>query len=77
MKKQEAKRKWQEIQNRQEVESFESNLNRSRSITVGTSFGGTTEVSMRGDGGRFLWCVMQPVEVVELIHQLAFFKLVS
>lgn len=71
MKKQEAKRKWQEIQNRQEIESFESNLNRARSVVVGTAFGGTTEVSMRGDGGRFLWCVMQPVEVIELIHQLA------
>jgi hypothetical protein len=26
---------------------------------------------MRGDGGRHLWCVMQPVEVIELIYQLA------
>lgn len=71
MKRQEAKRKYQELQNRQDVENFESNLNRSRSITVGTSFGGTTEILMRGDGGRHLWCVMQPVEVLELIHQLA------
>ena len=38
---------------------------------VGTAFGGTSEIMMRGDGGRHLWCVMQPVEVVELIHQLA------
>ena len=71
MKKQEAKNKIQEIQHRQEVENFESNFNRSRSITVGTSFGGTTEISMRGNGDRFLYCVMQPVEVIELIHQLA------
>lgn len=71
MKKQEAKNKIQEIQHRQDVESFESNLNRSRSITVGTSFGGTTELSMRGNGDRFLYCIIQPVEVIELIHQLA------
>ena len=44
---------------------------RAMSITVGTAFGGTTEVSMRGDAGQSLWCLMQPVEVVELIHQLA------
>jgi len=41
------------------------------SITVGTAFGGTTEVSMRSDDGRNVWCLMQPVEVIELIHQLS------
>ena len=46
-------------------------LRRSRSITVGTAFGGTTELMMRGNDGNVLWAVMQPVEVIELIHQLA------
>jgi len=64
-------KKRQELIQRQELESYESNLNRARSITVGTAFGGTTEIMMRGDGGRHMWCVMQPVEVTELIHQLA------
>jgi hypothetical protein len=54
-----------------DIENRESNRNRARSITVGTAFGGTTELMMRSDGGRHIWCVMQPVEVVELIHQLA------
>lgn len=71
MKKNEAKKKIQELMNEQEVDNFASNLNRARSVTVGTSFGGTTEIMMRGEGGKFLWCVMQPVEVTELIHQLA------
>jgi hypothetical protein len=71
MKRQEAKKKIQEIQHQQDVENFESNLNRSRSIMVGTAFGGTTEISMRGNGDKFLYCIMQPVEVIELIHQLA------
>lgn len=71
MKRRDAIAKIQELQHRQEVENFESNVNRSRSITVGTSFGGTTEISMRGSGDRFLYCIMQPVEVIELIHQLA------
>lgn len=71
MKKAEVKKQYDELLALQELENFKSNLNRSRSITIGTAFGGTTEVLMRGDGGRHLWCVLQPVEVVELIHQLA------
>jgi hypothetical protein len=47
-----------------------SNRNRSRSLTVGTAFGGVVEVSMRGDY-HSLWCTLQPVEVVEIIEQLA------
>lgn len=55
----------------QDLKNIKSNGCRSRSITVGTAFGGVTEISMRGDGGDFLWCLLQPVEVTELIHQLA------
>ena len=54
-----------------DIEAHESDMNRARSITVGTAFGGTTEIFMRGNGSRQLWCLMQPVEVIELIHQLA------
>jgi hypothetical protein len=71
MRRQDALKKIQEIQHKQEVENVESNLNRARSVTVGTAFGGTTEISMRGNGDRFLYSIMQPVEVIELIHQLA------
>lgn len=60
-----------ELEAKMDLENRESNYNRARSIMVGTAFGGTSEIMMRGDGGRHLWCVMQPVEVVELIHQLA------
>lgn len=45
-------------------------LNRARSITVGTAFNGVTEIMMRGDG-KYIWCILQPAEVTELIHQLA------
>jgi hypothetical protein len=55
----------------QELKNAKSNTTRSRSVTVGTAFGGTTEISMRGDGGAILWCILQPVEAIELIHQLA------
>jgi len=71
MKKSDKQKKFAEIQAAQELQNAESNLNRSRSITVGTAFGGTTEFSMRGNDGKTLWCIMQPVEVIELIHQLA------
>jgi len=47
-----------------------SGYNRARSVTVGTAFGGVVELSMRSDHTT-LWCVMQPTEVIEIIHQLA------
>ena len=63
--------KFKQLEVEMELENRENNRNRARSFTVGTAFGGTTEILMRGDGGRHLWCAMQPVEVVELINQLA------
>ena len=45
--------------------------NRARSVTVGTAFGGTTELIMRRTDGLFTFAIMQPVEVIEIIHQLA------
>lgn len=44
---------------------------RARSIAVGTVFGGTVEINMRTMDGRVSWALLQPVEVIELIHQLA------
>jgi len=64
-------KKARELEAKIDLENRESNYNRARSFMVGTAFGGTTEIMMRGDGGRHLWCLMQPVEVVEFIHQLA------
>jgi hypothetical protein len=45
--------------------------NRARSVTVGTAFGGTTELIMRRGDGTFTFAILQPVETIELIHQLA------
>jgi hypothetical protein len=44
---------------------------RARGLTVGTAFGGCTEITMRGQGAQFLFAILQPVEVVELINQLS------
>jgi hypothetical protein len=45
-------------------------LNRARSVTVGTTFNGVSELVMRTDG-RYIFAILQPTEVIELIHQLA------
>jgi hypothetical protein len=51
--------------------ALKERLNRARGITVGTAFGGTVEINMRANGGEFIWAILQPVETVELINQLA------
>lgn len=60
-----------EFQERMAIESREGDYNRARSFTVGTVFGGITEIGMRTNNGTYVWTPMQPVEVIELIHQLA------
>lgn len=45
--------------------------NRASAITVGTAFGGTIEISLRKPNGESVYVVVQPVEAIELIHQLA------
>lgn len=61
----------EETERRLKETRFNANDLRARSITVGTAFGGTSEVSMRSDGGDYVYSILQPVEVMELIHQLA------
>jgi len=52
-------------------DDLQASNTRARSVTVGTCFGGTSELSMRMNSGVTVWAALQPVEVVELIHQLA------
>ena len=66
----EIKQKLQQIEEQMIADNRVGDLSRARSITVGTSFGGVTEIMMRGNNG-YMWTPMQPVEVVELINQLA------
>ena len=54
-----------------QIKSLEQEDYRAQSLTVGSSGGGVTEITMRGVTNGFLWCIYQPVEVVELINQLA------
>lgn len=64
-----------EYQRKMQQQNFEdtaaANRNRARSVTVGTAFGGVTELMMRKNDGNCVWATLQPVEVIELIHQLA------
>lgn len=64
----------EEIEKKQklaQLEALEANKYRAQSITVGTAGGGTAEITMRSSKGMFLWNTYQPVEVIELINQLA------
>jgi hypothetical protein len=54
-----------------ELAGIEDQVNRARSVSVGTCFGGVIELSMRSHGGVNVWCPLQPIEIVELIHQLS------
>lgn len=60
-----------ERQLKQEAINAEGELSRARSLTIGTAFGGVTEIMMRRPNGEIIWCTLQPVEVMELIHQLS------
>jgi hypothetical protein len=44
---------------------------RARSVTVGTAFGGAVELSMRKADGSTVYAILQPVETIELINQMA------
>jgi hypothetical protein len=65
------KQRLQNIVEERDVDNMQADLNRARSVTVGTAFGGITELMMRSNSGDVLWCILQPVEVIELIHQMA------
>ena len=65
------KRAFNQIQERMSIAHRKGDLSRARSVTVGTCFGGTTELMMRLNNSSVVWAVLQPVEVIELIHQLA------
>lgn len=64
-----------EFQRRMQQQTIENdiaaNQNRAKSVTVGTAFGGVTELMLRKNDGNVVWAILQPVEVIELLHQLA------
>tara|TARA_A100001388_G_scaffold277243_1_gene267546 strand:- start:11116 stop:11601 length:486 start_codon:yes stop_codon:yes gene_type:complete len=71
MNKKQFQKQLEERNQEHQLESLEANRNRAQSVSVGTSASGTTELTMRSVNGSFLWNIYQPVQVVELIHQLA------
>lgn len=60
-----------EFQKQQQQNHLKEAENRARSFTIGTCFGGTVEISMRRADGSNTFAILQPVEVTEMIHQLA------
>ena len=59
-----------ELYEENELANLKQSQTRARSFTVGTTTGGIIEVGMRGDFAN-LWYLLQPVEAVEIINQLA------
>jgi len=45
--------------------------NRARSVSVGTAFGGAVDLTMRRPDGICTYAILQPVEAIELLHQLS------
>lgn len=71
MKKADLDRKMQALLAQQSLVNFKGDKNRARSISIGNAGGGVTEVTLRKSNGDTTWHLLQPVEVIELIHQLA------
>jgi hypothetical protein len=65
------KKKLKEVDEQMSAVSRDGDMHRARSVLVGTAFGGTTEISLRKMDGSVSWALLQPVEAIELIHQLA------
>jgi hypothetical protein len=49
----------------------EGEIGRARAISIGTAFGGTVEISLRRPDGVAIHAILQPVEAIEILHQLA------
>jgi len=64
------RQKIHEMYEENELANLKANQTRARSFTVGTTTGGIIELGMRGDHAS-LWYLLQPVEAVEIIQQLA------
>lgn len=69
-KKSKYEQELQKLEEQSNIANYKQNQTRARSLTVGTSTGGIIEVCMRGDFSN-LWYILQPVEAVEIIGQLA------
>lgn len=59
-----------ELYEENELANLKANQTRARSFSVGTTTGGIIEIGMRGDHAN-LWYLLQPVEAVEIIQQIA------
>lgn len=59
------------MQLQQVANDLESLNNRARSVSVGTAFGGAIDLTMRRPDGVCTYAILQPVEAIELLHQLS------
>ena len=69
-KKSDTRKKIEQIYEENELANLEQNRTRARSFTIGCAGGGIIEVGLRGDYSN-LWYLLQPVEAIEMMYQLA------
>ena len=60
-----------EVHSKIQKANLDSILHRCQALTVGTAGGGIIEIGMKSNEGYYCWNHLQPVEVIEFIHQLA------
>jgi len=53
------------------LKAKDGDYSRARSYTIGSTGGGSVEITLRGLDSNILFYILQPVEVSELIHTLA------
>ena len=71
IKKEEHALKMQQIDHQMAETNRLGDINRARAVTVGAAGGGTVEIGQRANNGTYIFSILQPVEAIELIHQLS------
>lgn len=61
----------QSLQRLQQLRSMGADKNRAQTVSVGNAGCGTTEISLRGVDGSYLFAILHPAELVEHIHKCA------
>lgn len=67
----ELERRLEILQTRRNIQHELEMHQRGRSVSVGTAFGGTCELSIRRNNGEAVFVLLQPSEMIELINQMA------
>ncbi len=71
MTKKQHKAMLERLQLETQLNEMKASQSRSQSLSIGSAGNGCSEISMRANNGTYLYCIFQPVEIMEFIHQLS------